>query len=390
MNLKKLRTEDKFLLCCATTQIDSDTVTNIKSIVSIDLDWEYIIKMATKHKLRPLLYWQLNKICFEGVPDQIMDNLKDYFNHNTRKNLLMFSELIKIMKLLESCGIVTIPYKGPVLAILAYKDIVFREFNDLDFFVQFKDVSKAINALIENDYKPLFTSKKDKLLFYNKFGRDLPFKSESNIKLEIQWTFASLIFSFKDEPEFFFRPKPKKIVEYGNFEIKTILNEELFLVLCIHNASHYWSSISLICDISELIKSDRSINWSKIFQNAEIMGIKRILIINLILVRELLNTELPKNIFDVIQSDESALVIADQIVGRFFSNDRLKMCDKIFFHAKIREKYQNKIKDLIFLLFIPTPNVIESVSLPTSLFPLYILIRVIESVHNIFKQWKKN
>ena len=96
--------------------------------------------MASKHKLTPLLYRNLNSICPKMVPEDILDELKNYFNANVRKNLLMTGELIKILKLLKFNDINAIPYKGPVLANLAYGNLAFREFDDIDILVNKLDI----------------------------------------------------------------------------------------------------------------------------------------------------------------------------------------------------------------------------------------------------------
>ena len=76
-------------------------------------------------------------------------------------------------------------------------------------------------------------------------------------------------------------------INYFNSIIKTLSNEELIIVLSIHNVSHYWSHLLMICDISEIIKSDKFLNWHQIIQNATEMGVARILFVNLLLVNEI-------------------------------------------------------------------------------------------------------
>ena len=51
--------------------------------------------MASIHRLTPLLYYNLNAICPEKVPEDVLMKLKNYFHINVQKNLLLTGELIK-------------------------------------------------------------------------------------------------------------------------------------------------------------------------------------------------------------------------------------------------------------------------------------------------------
>ncbi len=81
----ELSNEYKLLLLCARTRMTEAIEEKIKSLVQQDIDWDYLLHISTKHKLTPLLYWQLNSTCPDPVPSEIMGRLKTYFNENARK-----------------------------------------------------------------------------------------------------------------------------------------------------------------------------------------------------------------------------------------------------------------------------------------------------------------
>ena len=68
----------------------------------------------------------------------------------------MLGELIKLLNLFKKHELNVIPYKGPLLAIYAYKNLTLRQFDDLDIFVNKNDVLKIKEILISNGYKPQF------------------------------------------------------------------------------------------------------------------------------------------------------------------------------------------------------------------------------------------
>ena len=50
----------------------------------------------------------------------------------------LLRELLRLHKLFESANIPVIPYKGPLLAWVAYGSFIRREYSDLDFIVEQK------------------------------------------------------------------------------------------------------------------------------------------------------------------------------------------------------------------------------------------------------------
>ncbi|NMC14000.1 MAG: nucleotidyltransferase family protein, partial [Chloroflexi bacterium] len=202
----------------------------IKSLIHQDIDWDYLLQISAKHRLTPLLYWQLNSVCFDSVPPEIMERLKTYFNENARRNLLFMGELQRILNLFEDQGIMAIPYKGPILATQAYGNLVFREFSDLDIFIQKKDFLKVKELLLANDFDTQFRLEGSQERKYLQSQREYKFiNSETNINLEIHWNFTGL--SFSGDWNYFLNEQNYQQTKTGIFNLKP---EDMFLVLCIH------------------------------------------------------------------------------------------------------------------------------------------------------------
>ena len=58
----KITNEYKLLILCARTRFTQEIKDNIIQLLHGDINWEYLIEIAAKHKLNPLLYWNLNNI----------------------------------------------------------------------------------------------------------------------------------------------------------------------------------------------------------------------------------------------------------------------------------------------------------------------------------------
>lgn len=374
----KQRPEDELLLCCARINISNDTMDRIKVLIREGLDWDYFYDLTFRNKLISLVYWNLDKIYFEYVPVKFQEKFKDYYNSNAKKNLLMFGELLKILEKFKIAEIIAIPYKGPILALLAYQTLTLREFGDLDIFIPKEFFFQAENLMTGLGFEPISNLNDNQKKILMKFQREYKFMNDKGVYVEIKWRFPVTSFYFPENPSILC-DSTKLLL--NNQVLRTLKPENLLLVLCLHNAGHYWSTLRGLCDITELINV-KDINWSLIILMAKRLGIERIVIINLYLANNLLDLKLPDDVFIYINSDKSCNSINEQLKERFFAKEMqdLSLFNKISIRICIREKYYHKLRDFTNMMIIPTPSVVESVSLPTFLSPIYYIIRIIQLV----------
>ena len=289
----------------------------------------------------------------------------------------MLGELLKLLDLFEKEGIIAIPYKGPLLAISAYKNLVLRQFDDLDIVVNKNNILKVKEILISNNYTPQFDLDGFKERRFIQSQREYKFfNSETEINLEIQWQFQGVSFSVSDDLGFT-DPKNIETIEINNKRISSLSPENMLLVLCIHASGHYWERLSWICDVSELIQS-KNIDWEYTIKKAEELGIKRLLWVNLFLAVDLLGLNLPDDISKHLESktiQNLGFIVKKRIFipysDNFFRSASLRL--------KIREKRSHQIQDGLKIMFLPTneewdKSVLKSFLPPFSYFYRFIQV----------------
>ncbi|MGF7119192.1 nucleotidyltransferase domain-containing protein [Methanobacterium oryzae] len=362
------------MLCCARTKVNEGIKEKIISLIDDKFDWQHLLDIASRHRLKPLLYYNLNAICPKLVHEDTLKELKDSFNANVCKNLMLTGELIKVLNLLESEGITAIPYKGPVLASMAYGNIGLREFRDLDIFIDKSDVLNAKNIIISQGYE-LYNPIKIEDSFYMKLEPEYQFINKNiGIIIEVKWKFEGNFFSFSDSNNL---SNKLNTFDFNIFKIKTFSPVNQLLILCIHSAKHDWSSLSWICDISEFI-SNGNIDLLETLKKAEKLGLKRILLINLSLARIFFDLELPDEILYCLNSNHYVKKFSFQIKKRLFEqNKSINLFEKFFLDLRKRENRFDSVKDCINGLTKPTYADFKEVPLPEFLFLLYYLIRPI-------------
>ncbi|WP_048187993.1 nucleotidyltransferase domain-containing protein [Methanobacterium paludis] len=376
----KIVPEDKLLLLCARTVLESETKVKIRSLIEESLNWDYLIQRASQHRLTQLLYWNLKDF---NVPETILDRLKENFEGNGRRNLLMLGELLKVLKLFGSGGITAVPYKGPVLALYAYQNLSLRQFDDLDIFVNRKDVLKVKEILVSQGYKPQFEVEGFMQRRFLKSQREYKFVNpKTNVHIEIHWQFPGVSFSFSSETKFLEDPESRTMIKVNNKEISSLSTENMFLILCIHASGHLWERLSWICDISKLIQS-HEMDWEHVFEKADELGIKRVLKVSLLLAVGLFALKLPDAVLEDIKSDEKVKNLVFKVKKRIFQEGSENIFQMADVRLNIRENRSNRVKDLFNILFNPTNKEWDESSLKLILPPVSYILRFI----NVFKDY---
>ena len=148
-----LRSEAKLLLGCARTKIDAENAGIIIALLKENIDWSYLLHLASHHKLLPLLYQSLEAVAPTSIPETARAQLKEQIQAGIQGNLFLTKELLHLLDLFNKHSILVIPYKGPVLAVTVYRDLLLRPCNDLDILVHEHDILQAMDLLVSCGYE---------------------------------------------------------------------------------------------------------------------------------------------------------------------------------------------------------------------------------------------
>ncbi|MCZ8188638.1 MAG: FkbM family methyltransferase [Microcystis sp. LE19-338.1B] len=385
MNHEPTRPEKELLLCCSRTSLDTDGRKRLAALLEKELDWDYTIKTARQHKVMPLLYWNLNQTCPEAVPPATLSRLRAMFETNASANLALTSELFNLLKLFEERGIPVIPYKGPVLAASVYGNLTLRQFGDLDILVRPRDVIGAEDALIAQGYR----STAD-------LGWEHEFRSpDGRVAVDLHQILTSWDFWVAfDMKGLWQRLQP--IPMFGQ-NILSFSPEDLLLILCIYIARDCWDGqirLLEIADLAELLRTHPEIDWERTVKEAEKTGTRRILLLGLFLVRELLGAKLPEIILQRITAEQFIIPLATQVGEWLFpeTENFSKSRDKKLFYFQVRERPLDIIPYFSYRFYMKiAPNKADRrfITLPNYLDFLYYLVRPIRLLNKQRLRLKK-
>ena len=370
------RAEHEALLLCARRRLDDEQSSRLRILARQKLDWEYLYKLARRHSLVPLFYYQIERAAGEDVPATVLQRLRKDFQENSARNLILTNEVVSIIREFELNGIEAIPYKGPALAIAAYNNPDLRRYIDLDLMVRKCDVSTARDLLIARGYQPArnLDQRQQALLLTTQhniqFSRD-----EGRLIVELHWRVATQLFAASVSAEDLW--PNLGTVKFGNASLKTLSIEDFLFCLCVHGSRHLWDRLSWICDVAALITACPTIDWPQIVQRAQRTDTERMLFLGLHLATQLVGASLPKETETQIAGDSRVLTLAAAITERLF-NGTVQVPPtprEIFsYNFSVRKSWKSRARYCLSTLR-PSDSDLGTMSLPRFLGFGYYLLR---------------
>jgi len=337
--------------------------------------WKVLFDLADRHSVLPLLCQELLKVS-EMIPAEQTNLLKQSFQANLQKCLLLSRELIRIVDHLRARGIEVMPYKGLALAEAVYGDIALRQAGDIDLLVRAADLPRIRESVLELGYTPHLKFSDVEERAYLKSGYEYAFDGTAGRNLlEVQWAVQPRFYAVDFDMDTLFARAAKATV--AGYTIMTPRNEDLFVVLALHAAKHVWARLIWLCDLDRMMKYP-ALNWQAIGSHAKELGIVRILRVTMLLANRLLDTPVPPAAEASLPPDSAASELAGEIEEHIADGSTCSVESLAYFQLmlRLRERSADKLRFLSRLTLTPGPSEWAAVRLPRPLFPLYRMVRV--------------
>lgn len=337
--------------------------------------WEVLWDLADRHGVQPLLSQALLSVG-DSITPELRDPLRQSFQTNLHKALLLSRELIQIVDHLSTLRIEVMPYKGPVLAELAYGDIALRQAGDIDLMILAADLPRIRVAVRELGYIPHAPLSEAEEQAYLRCGYELAFDGTAGTNLlEVQWAIQPWFYAVDFDMAGLFQRAVATTV--AGYPVKTPGFEDLFVVLALHAAKHVWTRLMWICDLARMM-SRPGLNWKRIGSLGTELGVTRILRVSMLLANRLLSVPIPAAAEASLPSDSGAFALANEIQGYIVSDAVYDVESLAYFRLmlRLRERSRDRVRFLSRLALTPGPGEWAAVRLPQRLFPLYRVVRI--------------
>lgn len=351
-------------------------------------NWDEFIFNAKCHGVLPIVYNSLKNVNSMEIPSSVLLKLRKIYFDIAKENILLTSELINIVNLLDKHDIKYIAFKGPSLSHMAYGDITLRQYCDLDILIDIENLDSFSNLLIKNKY----TTDENIIFLKNKFfisiANDFSFFSKSNVHIELHWNLFRQVFHKESQKIDIWNNINK--IKINKSMVNTINNELLFVYLCIHGSKHLWERIEWLVDLNKLIMNN-NLDWDIIKLLSKKLNVDNMLNLGLLLVSELFFTKLPLDIEKRFKNKDLKLkrkILDLYKHSLFFKEGNINgILYKVLTISLLKNSNIDRIKYLISIIFKPSQYDVYFLNLHNSFRFLYYFIRPYRFIHNkIFKK----
>jgi hypothetical protein len=293
------------LECCAPAR----NAKRLRALLAKGPNWSTLLSLAEEHGVISQLHTRLRAQAAEATPKEIEKSLRERHRAQLLFTLSMTAELFRLLERFRAGGVDSIVVKGPVLSVRAYGDPGLRQYVDLDFLLRACDLLAATRALIDLGYDP-----------------DVPLAAVEAGKIPGEYLFMKpgtrLLVELHTEHTFRYFPRPLPIEDYfarqtpvaldGN-SVPALSPEDEFVLICIHGAKHFWERLMWVADVAAMAAGGTQLNWKIVRESARAVGAERMVNVALRLVEEMLSTEIPAEMKDVVARDSAVKRICERI-----------------------------------------------------------------------------
>ena len=363
--------ELRALLLCVRPRLDEDARTEIEDLLDA-IDWRALVEMAEAHRVTAIVLRRLAGI--PGVPPEISAAGEAYLAKQGARNASLTRALKDVVVGLAARGIATIPFKGPVVARLAYGDPALRRYGDLDILVREKDAAAACDALTALGFRGVGSlSPVQQRAFRRYSGQDIVFKD--GVAVEPHWALAPRTLALRiDYDGLWSRARQ---IDLDGQPVFCFSQEDLVTVLCLHGSKEQWTRLLWIADLAHMIAASPSLDWVALLARARAQGILRMVLIALALAGEVI--DLPAIVTDAVAADPEARPLAEEAAARLFEPERGE--ESIYtlssFRRRMRESAGDRWRYVFRTVTTPRDMHYSIVKLPDALFFLYAPIKVV-------------
>ncbi len=286
------------------------------------------------------------------------------------------AELLRLVERFQREGCPMIPYKGPVLALLAYGDVTLRQFSDLDLLIPRASMTRAASLIETLGYRIEHRSGRAAQAVHLGTEYHYLYRSpESGLAVELHGEAIPCYLAFPLTNEDLGRRLETAMVE--GQPVRSLAREDLVLLLAMHGTKHEWQCAEQVLSLAALVNRSPGLHWQLLLDRATALGGRRVLLLGLNLAHALFDCPLPERIVAEIDRDAMVAQLTAQVWDYFLGirKPATSAMQTASFQSRSRERRADRLRYWTMKVFAPNWEEVDWLPLPRRLMPLYWLIR---------------
>lgn len=338
--------EREVLLLAARPGEDPAVRARLETLLSGGLDWYVLVRLASEHRLVPLLDARLRPIGAPRVPGDITHALGYRAARNEERGRLFERAIVEVSGALRGLGIEALVVQGTTLARRAYGNPELQEAVIPAVFLRRSDLDRFHGLMTQRRWllqKPHLVPEALSTTPPGAVHR-IYFRAEDEAVIEAR----TALLAAATETSFDEAGLWHRAVDWpaGDARLRTLSLEDLVLVLCASGDAREWSVLGELCDLAWLVHRHPEIDLAAVRARAQALNLERSLLVGLGLARQVLGvspagalTE-PDGVRQSVQ-EVSAQLLSDQPgspVGSGFSRPQPQSASQAASLATARNK----------------------------------------------------
>jgi predicted nucleotidyltransferase len=216
-------------------------------------------------QVAPQVYYLLKSSgLLEAVPSEHRSRLKSGVDAVLFQNMLIRSEMYKLLDAFERSGIQVIVLKGIRLSERFFGHFSSRGTSDIDLLVRPEDLDKSVALLERHEFNRYIEDDADHFhMLLNKFyaNEDFPL-----LGVELHWNILREHVSDTDMSSFWMDAEPISPYQL----VKELSAKDTFYYLCLHGYNHNMLSLKYVIDILHVLRCcSAEIDYGQLFAQAK-------------------------------------------------------------------------------------------------------------------------
>jgi len=258
--------EFELLLTCCRPKPCSAHYLRQQELASAGLDTRKVLALAIRHKVSPLLYYNLRGHPAGTFANELLDKLAEQHKRNSRRALQALHATHELMRAGQDLRLIVM--KGLDVAARAYGDVAARHVGDMDILVDPTQLDEAVATLqvkgwVLEQPEIIFPANK-KILHHN--HHDCHLHRERTPHMELHWRLTRNPFEFPIEDW-----RNLSVSKKSNLGIPGLNNEDLLIYLCLHGAKHGWGCLKWLFDLPNVLDT-HELDWTALWHRAGQLG----------------------------------------------------------------------------------------------------------------------
>lgn len=376
--------EMQLVRACARRTLRASDRERIRALLQAGVDWDRVVTLSLRHRLAPLVWSHLRA---ENVPAATAATLQGLFVRNAGAMLRLSGELLQIVELCRANDVLVVPYKGPALAAQAYGNLAYRLAGDLDLLVRAADVPRARALLLGRGYAPRHALSRGGAEFMRRSRYSEELDCEGGASVELHWAFTNgdiaLDLDLDD-----LAPRLGTI-ELGGDRVPVFGPADQLLILCVHGCKHRWDRLEWLCGVAELARSHGGeIAWDALVRQAGALGVRRMLLLGVVLAHDLLDAPVPEPVLAAARADRAVVELATEVppllAAEMATPDDVPSLATDVFRFRLRERYRDRVRFVWYRATTPSrPESWSAVSIGGRWLPVHGLVRPFRAMRKL-------